>query len=326
MSQIVRDPTLRERLEFIGLSGAAWFVQQLPFWSLRAISRFLGAVVFTFDAHGRAVATANIEAAFGDKFTPKERRRIARQSYQTFARTMLDLCWSPNLPQADWKKFITVEGLEDSPSFHDPEQAVIYTCLHYANFEWLSQIAAYLICPWPVITQRLKNPLLGPIFDRLRASTGHNIFPQERAALRMFKHLQGGGKFAMVCDLNLDPNEGGIILNTFDGLKMCSTATHAALAIRTGARIVPVECRPQPDGTYRFIFHPEIVAQKNEDATTIAQKCWDVLEASIHEQPECWLWSYKHWRFKPFHASERYPFYSHHAKRFDKLLQSWKAR
>ncbi len=321
-----RDPALRERLEFIGLSAAAWFVQRLPFAWLRAISKLTGAVVLAFDGHGRAVALANIEAAFGDKYTPKERIRIARQSYQTFGRTMLELCWSPNLSKVDWKKFIKVEGLEDSPSFHDPKQAVIYTCLHYANFEWLSQIAAYLICPWPVITQRLKNPLLGPIFDQLRASTGHNIFPQERAALRMFKHLQGGGKFAMVCDLNLDPNEGGVALDTFGGLKMSSTPTHAALAVRTGARIVPVECRPQPDGTYRFIFHPEIVAQKGDDATALAQKCWDVLEPSIHEQPECWLWSYKHWRYKPAQDAERYPFYSHTAKRFDKLLRTWKAR
>jgi len=325
MSSADFDPSLRERLEFIGASFAAWLVQRLPFRWLRHMAQFIGAVVYTFDGHGRAVALANIETAFGNKYTPKERHRIARQSYQTFARTMLDLLWSPNLPKVDWRKFIKVEGLERSPSFHNRDQAVIYTCLHYANFEWLSQIGSYLVNPWPVITQKLKNPLLGPIFDKLRASTGHNVIPQERAAIRMFKHLQGGGTFAMVCDLNLDPREGGVILSCFDGLKMCSTATHAALAQRTGARIVPVECHPEPGGTYRFVFQYEIEPDPKATPAEIAQLCWDRLEPSIHEHPESWLWSYKHWRFKPSDdKSGRYPFYSQPAKRFDKLLRSAK--
>ncbi len=60
-----------------------------------------------------------------------------------------------------------------------------------------------------------------------------------------------------------------------------------------------------------------------EDATAleVTQLCWNALESSIREQPECWLWSYKHWRFRPL-ADEtgRYPFYANTAKRFDKLV------
>ena len=59
------------------------------------------------------------------------------------------------------------------------------------------------------------------------------------------------------------------------------------------------------------------------DATPaeIAQQCWDVLEQGIREAPECWLWSYKHWRFKPSGGkTERYPDYANTAKRFDDAL------
>ena len=66
--------------------------------------------------------------------------------------------------------------------------------------------------------------------------------------------MKGGGKFAMLCDLNLDPSEASVIIDTFGGLKTCVTQMQAALALRTGAKIVPVECRPQPDGTYRMVY------------------------------------------------------------------------
>ena len=65
-------------------------------------------------------------------------------------------------------------------------------------------------------------------------------------------------------------------------------------------------------------FHNSV----HNTAAEIAQLCWDVLEPSVHEQPENWLWSYKHWRFRPADdQSGRYPFYANVAKRFDKLLR-----
>ena len=235
---------------------------------------------------------------------------------------MLELFWSPRFTREFAERWIVCEGLEHAPCHHDPQAAVVYPCLHFSNFEWLGQYCAYAITPGPIITQRFKNPLLGPIFSRLRASSGHQILPQERAMIRMFKHLQNGGKFGLLSDLNLDPGEGSVIIDTFGGLKISITQIHAALALRTGALIVPCECRPLPDGRYRMVYHPPIRVQPGANPRDIVQQCWDVLEPAIREQPECWLWSYKHWRFRP--AGEprgRYPFYANEAKRFDKLLK-----
>ena len=174
----------------------------------------------------------------------------------------------------------------------------------------------------PVITQRFRNPLIGPIFDRLRTSTGHTVIPQERAMIRMLKYLKAGGKFGLLSDLNLDPDEGSVIINVFGGLKMSVTQLHGALALRTGAKIIPTECRTQPDGTYRLVYHKALEFPPDATAAEIAQLCWNVLEPSVHEQPENWLWSYKHWRFRPADdQSGRYPFYANVAKRFDKLLR-----
>ena len=283
--------TLRQRAEFLGLSGFVWLVGRLPYFCLRHIADCLGSLVYFFDKRGKQVARANLDAAFGDSRTPAEKRRIAAGSYRTFARTMLELFWSPNLSESVARRIARFEGLDLDPCHTDDRQAAVYLCLHYSNFEWLSQFGAYSITNGPVIAQRFKNPLIGRIFDRLRSSTGHQIIPQERAMIRMLKHLKGGGKFAMLCDLNLDPSEASVIVDTFGGLKTCVTQMQAALALRTGARIVPVECRPQPDGTYRMVYRKPLDFPSGATAAQVTQLCWNVLEPSIHEQPECWLWA-----------------------------------
>ena len=100
--------------------------------------------MFLFDKRGKDVALANLESAFGNSRTAAEKRRIAVGSYRTFARTMLELFWSPNLSESVKQNIAHVEGIEDS-CHKDRRQAVVYLCLHYSNFEWLSQFSAYSV-------------------------------------------------------------------------------------------------------------------------------------------------------------------------------------
>lgn len=259
----------------------------------------------------------NLDAAFGGTMETREKKRIAEAGYRGFARTMIELFWSPNLTAEIARKIFKTEGVPEA-AFEVP---TIYAALHFSNFEWLGQNLRFFRGPGIIVAQKLENPLLGAYFDSLRGSTGHQVIPQERAIARMLKHLKAGGYFCAVVDLNLDPKEASVIIDEFAGLKTCVTQIHAALALHAGVKIVPSECRPQPDGTYRMIYHPALEYPPDATPAEIAQQCWDVLERGIREAPECWLWSYKHWRFKPSDSNaERYPDYANTAKRFDKAL------
>lgn len=314
--------TFRQRLEYLGLAFAGLLVRCLPHRSLVWFSVPLGSAAYHLDPKGRRVSMQNLDAAFGTSLDGREKRRIAEAGYRSFARTMLELFWSPNLTEENAGKIFKTEGLSGNRS----GISSIYVTSHFSNFEWLGQNMAFFCGPGIVVAQRLKNPLLGAFFDRLRASTGHTIIPQERAIARMLRHLKTGGYFCAVVDLNLDPNEASVIIDEFSGLKTCVTQMHAALALHTGAKIVPSECRPQPDGTYRMIYHEPLEYPSDATAAEIAQQCWDVLERGILEAPECWLWSYKHWRFKPSGSGmERYPGYANTAKRFDAALRKHEA-
>jgi len=313
-------PTLRERLEFAGLAAGAWIVARLPFRAIPLLAAFFGSFVYFLDPGGRRVALANIESAFPGKFSSAKKSAIARGSYVTFARTMFELFWAPNMDEEFFNRHVIYEGWENDHCRRDPAKPAIYACFHFSNFEWLALAGSYSITPGPVIAQRFKNPLLGPVFDRLRSSTGNHVIPQERAMIRMFKLLKGGGKFGMLCDLNLDPREGSVLINCFGGLLASVTQAHAALAQRTGAAIVPVECRPGPGGKYRIIHHAPIECPPEAEVREIVQKCWNALEPAVHAHPECWLWVYKHWRYMPADGGSRYPFYANHAKRFQKLV------
>lgn len=311
---------LRDWLESAGLTAAAWLVAQLDFRTLRTLADFVGSLVYHLDPRGRRTALQNLESAFPQKFSRSEKCRIARGSYRSFARTMLELLWAPNMTERFVFDHVVFEGWESDTCRTNPKKSAIYCCMHFSNFEWLGLISAYSITRLPVIAQKFRNPSLVPVFNRLRASTGNTVIPQERALIKMLKHLKTGGKFGMLIDLNIDPREGSVPVSTFGGLIASVTPAHVALAQRTGAAIIPVECRPLPDGRYRVIHHPPIECPPEADPAPLVQQCWSALEPGIHAHPECWLWPYKHWRYKPRTDNSRYPAYANCSDRFDKLI------
>jgi KDO2-lipid IV(A) lauroyltransferase len=316
----------RRRLEYIGLVLGAWLVQRLPWRSLRPIGYFVGALVFFFDRKRREVAFANLKVAFEESYDERERVTIAKKSYQIFAATMLELLWSPRLtPQImDEIADIEVVDLRSSPRLEGVP--AIYCCAHAANFEWTGQIAARYTKKFPVIAQKFKNPRIGKLFNRWRSSLGQEVIPQEQAMLKLFRYLKTGGKFGILVDLNLKPQEGPVVVTMFERLLTPLTRLPAELALRTGALLVPVECRIRPQGGYTLRFLEPISVTSESTVESLTQAYWDVLESSIRRHPEYWLWNYKHWRYRPSHGeNDFYPFYANCFPPFDALIAQQKS-
>ena len=78
-----------------------------------------------------------------------------------------------------------------------------------------------------------------------------------------------------------------------------TTSAVAALALRTGAPVVPVFALPSGRGRYRMIYeHPvEPPDTDSEEAVReFTQRCTDVLEMYVRRHPELWLWMHRRWR------------------------------
>src|SRR5438105_3256080 len=104
---------LRYRLEWLGLVLATKLVPLFPRKVCFHLANFLGLLMSIFDRHGRRVVLSNLEVAFGDELSAGERRRIARESFQHFARTMLDLLWSPRLTSKNFSDYVEFENFDE---------------------------------------------------------------------------------------------------------------------------------------------------------------------------------------------------------------------
>src|ERR1041385_6283548 len=126
---------LRYRVEWLGLLLATKLV---PLFSRRTcyrLAKTAAALLSFLDREAYRVAVSNLEVAFGQRFSPRERQKIARESFQHFARTMIDLLWSPRLTQKNFSRYIEWQNFEETDPDSRAEHAVIVVCYHYSNFE-----------------------------------------------------------------------------------------------------------------------------------------------------------------------------------------------
>lgn len=312
---------IRYRLEWLALKSVAKIVPLLSRKACYRLALFIGAMAATLDRAGRRVALSNLQVAFGDELSPGRRSEIVRESYQHFARTMIDLFWSPRLTRENYSRYIEVENLDLWQEEIRPGNPVIFACCHYSNFEWIANAANYFGVESALVTQEFKNPLLNPIFVSLRECSGQRVIHRGGAVLQLYKTLHRGGRVAILTDLTIPAQLPTVAIDCF-GMKTSVTFAHAWAHRRAGATVISVHSEPLPDGRYRIVFHPRIEFPPEASFQEIAQAGWDQFEPYVRSNPAPWLWMYKHWRYRPIAADPAaYPPYANVSQDFERRLE-----
>ena len=322
---IVSWKSLRHRVEWLLVKLAAFLVPLCPRRLIVWIGSAIGSVAAVVDWAGRRVALSNLDCAFGVTMTSARKRQLVRESYRHFARTMIDLFWSPCLTRENYSRYIEVVNLNVVEVEMQKGNGIVFACCHYSNFEWVAVAANYFGVPSALVTHTFKNPLLDPIFIGLRESSGQRVISREGAVFQLYKTLVRGGRVAILTDLTLPARLPTVAIDCF-GLKTSVTVAHAWAHRRAGATIINVHCEPLPGGRYRVVFHPPTEFAQEASFQEIAQACWDRFEPFVRKNPAPWMWMYKHWRYRPEAADpDAYPFYANVSPHFEKRLKESEA-
>ena len=297
----------------------AWWIPHLTRLSCVHLANGIGTVAFMLDHRGRTVALDNVRCTLGPSLTDAQRREIVHASYRNFARTMVDLFWSPALARPENRHWLRLAGFEHlRERLNREKRGTVILTLHYGNWEWASLATAWAGFPCLAVAETFKNPGLNAIFKSLREVSGQTIIPQEKSMLRMLREVKRGDSIAFLADLTVAPSQASAVVRTF-ALEMCVSILHGVLALRGDALVVPCVCLPHLDGSQTMTALEPLDIPPDSTPAAVAQRCWDRYEPIIRERPELWLWPYKHFRYKPHGTTTEYPFYANEWDAFDRL-------
>jgi lauroyl/myristoyl acyltransferase len=312
---------LRFKVELLGCKLLVQVLAHLSYRSVCTISYVVGSLAARISSLGDDFAEQNVDLVLPES-SPSEKSRLVEMSYVNFAQTMLSLFWSATKSQAEIMRVTSLRGFDEvNERAKTTGKPLILTTFHFGNWELSSLGVAISGRPVLIVGEDFKNPLLRPFFHRLRSRFGSEVIPQAGAAVRLLRHLKGGGDVAFLFDLTMPPAPKGAVISAFGSprLEMSVTPLHALLAKRTGAIWVPVISTPDGRRGVHIKAMPPIDIPDDMSINEAVQCGWDLLERTVTSRPDLYLWAYRHFRYRPSDANRVYPKYARPSPALDAL-------
>lgn len=287
---------MRHRLEYYLVQLVRTVVRLLPWSVSRRLGALLGVLAYRVDASHRRVAIANLSAAFPHR-SARETRRVARAVFKHFGRALFDLLKFSTLTPQQMLAAVEFQGEDRVRQAYAQGRGVLFYTGHFGSWEQIAIVLAVKFEPVEVLARPLDNPDLNALLERLRGTTGGRVIYRRGALRRVMRVLSRGHAVGMLVDQHLHGPDA--VWVDFFGRPAATTSALAAIALRTGAPVVPMFAVPLPGGRFRVMCEHQVdppPADSPEAVREFTQRCTDVLEMYVRRYPDMWLWMHRRWR------------------------------
>jgi Kdo2-lipid IVA lauroyltransferase/acyltransferase len=290
---------VRHRLEHAAVAVVRFVMRVLPDALVRQLGALLGLAFYALDRVHRRVAETNLATAFPKK-SAEDRQVITRAMFVHFGRLLLELLKFSTLDPARMRERLEFEGRDRAELAYAQGKGVLFVTGHFGFWEIHAIGHGLELQPIGVLARALDNPYLNTLLEQVRGSTGNFVIYRHGAVRKVLRALAAGQGVAMLIDQHMHSPDA-IYVDFFER-PAATTSMLAALALRTGAPVVPVFALPLPGGRYRLIYEHAVPPpdQDSPDAVReFTQRCTDVLEMYVRRHPSQWLWMHRRWRDAP---------------------------
>ncbi len=283
------------------LLGLMWLLHWLPLPILGRIGKRLGDLLFVLLRERRHITLTNLALCFPE-LSARERKAIAREHFQGYARSVLEravLWWAS--PERLRRLVRVVPAV---PTAEATARPTIFLCPHFVCLE-VAGVAITMAGPLCSIYSKQRS---SKVFDealrkgraRFASEAEKEQFLLSRTAgiKPIIRAMRGGRPFLMLPDLDFGRKES--IFVPFFGVPAATLAAPARLAAATGGQVIPVTTRFLPDYQgWEVKFHPAWENYPGDDIEAATRRMLAFIEDRIREAPSEYFWSHKRFKTRP---------------------------
>jgi KDO2-lipid IV(A) lauroyltransferase len=289
-------------LAYIGLRMFAMFVHIFGHEANYRTARWIGNLMYRFDARHRHRALEHLRLSFPE-WTEQERRRVAKASMRNLVYLGLEVLFTTRLiTPGRWRRHLKLTNMSDPIRLVLEEQSgLIMLTGHFGNWEVVGYMMATLGFPSVAVARKLDNPYVNDYILGIRERTGMKIVDKAGAAAEVEGVLERKGVVGFIADQ--DAGRKGAFVDFF-GRKASTYKIIALMAIRYNVPVL-VGYGKRLDERYHFeigvqrVIFPREWADKDDPVLWITQEYTRALEDIVRRAPEQYLWVHRRWKHRP---------------------------
>jgi KDO2-lipid IV(A) lauroyltransferase len=272
----------------------------------RAISLRLGDIMgralFWITKKEREIVLNNLNIAFGDQLGAKERRALARKSFQFLGRHFIEVCYLIRFDKKRLASYIEFKGVNYFEQARAQNKGVVLLSGHFGCWELMAASLGYFISPVYLVIMSMKFKPIERLVQTLRGVSGNKSIPKEKSMRRLIQALKQEDIIGILLDQNVDWYEGVFV--PFFNKRACTNKGLALLVRKTQVPVVPVFIIHQGGGRYLVEFQPArpwlSFGDRTKEIEENTAQYNRVIEAMAQQYPDHYFWVHQRWKTRPY--------------------------
>jgi Kdo2-lipid IVA lauroyltransferase/acyltransferase len=272
-----------------------WLLTLLPLRILYILSDFLFFMVFHITGYRKTVVQDNLRHAFPER-TTTEINDLSKLFFKHFCDFLIESAKTIHLSKNEIDKRFRYVNAEVFQKYYDQGKSVVLVLGHYANWEWVANCTSVIKHKPFAIYKPLRNKMFDELILSVRTKWQMGTIPMNNVIRVILQKEREKAKIITSFLVDQAPPRSYPFWIRFMNRETPFYTGPAKIARKFDHSIVYMQITKIRRGFYETEFFPLFDEPGKFTEEEIMIRIVEVLEATIRQQPEYWLWSHRRWK------------------------------
>ena len=275
-----------------------WSISMLPFRLLYLFSDFVYLIVYYVIGYRKKTVRENLALAL-PHLSDEERLIIEKKSFRHWCDMFLEMIKTMTISNTEINKRFVFINMEVYKKLEAQEKSIAIMLAHYASYEWVISMNAYVKFSAFAIYKKLANPYFDKLVRDIRSRFKANLITTKETIPVIIENNRN--KLLSIYGFASDQSpkiSSAFHWQKFMGFEVPVHTGAEMLSKKYDMNVIFLKVTKVKRGYYQAIF--EVLSENAKEVPNyeITDKFLKLVEQQIFEAPEYYLWTHKRWKHK----------------------------
>lgn len=275
-----------------------WCISMLPFRLLYLLSDFVYLIVYYIIGYRKETVRENLALAL-PHLSAKERLAIEKKSFQHLCDIFLEMVKTMTISKKEIQKRFVFPNLDVYLELEKQDKSIAMMLGHYASYEWVISMNAYVKFKAVAIYKRIANPHFDQLVRDIRSKFKASLVTTKESIPVISKNYRN--KTLAIYGFASDQTpklSSAFHWQQFMGIEVPVHTGAEVLAKKYDMNVIFLKVKIVKRGFYEATF--EVLSENAKEVPNyeITDKFLKLVEQQIYEAPEYYLWTHNRWKHK----------------------------
>jgi KDO2-lipid IV(A) lauroyltransferase len=283
---------------FYLLYGFLWLLSLLPLQLLYFISDLLFPILYYVIPYRKKLVLQNLRNSFPD-WNEDQINKVAKKFYHYFFDLLIESNAGIFLTKKNISRRFVIKNPEICNALYNKGKSISLVMSHYGNWEWSAITPLFLKHQVFAIYKPLNNKILDKLFKKSRERFGILAVPMEKI-LRLINDYENIKRPSLIFFLADQRPLINVIQYWLEFMNQETPVVTGPEKIsrKLDMAVVYFKVIPVKRGYYEAEYVLLFENARNTLPFEITKKYYEILQNTIRERPEYWLWTHHRWKHK----------------------------